>query len=63
MGMSSLIFVADETGASKPLPSKFTSAYAAVPAFRQCLPNRCLAIDFFVTVYKMTVYFCCGSSS
>jgi hypothetical protein len=43
MGTPLLIFVAAKTGASDPLPSKVTSASAAIPAFRQCLPNRCLA--------------------
>jgi hypothetical protein len=40
-----LLFVAAETGASSPLPSKFTFSSAAIPNFRQCLPSRCLAYD------------------
>jgi hypothetical protein len=38
-----LILVAEETGASELLPNKMTSASAAIPVFRQCLPSRCLA--------------------
>jgi hypothetical protein len=41
--MRLLIFVAAGTGASQLLPSKITSASAVIPAFRQCLPSRCLA--------------------
>jgi hypothetical protein len=43
MGMSFLIFVAAETGTRKPLPSKITSASAAIPSLRQCSPSHCLA--------------------
>jgi hypothetical protein len=49
-GMSLLIFVAEETGASEPLPRKLTSASASIPVFRQCLPSRCLAMDYSVTI-------------
>jgi hypothetical protein len=42
-GMSLLIFVAAETGTRENLPSKMTSASAAIPSFRQCLPSHCLA--------------------
>jgi hypothetical protein len=28
---------------SQPLPSKLTSVYVAIPAFRRCLPSHCLA--------------------
>jgi hypothetical protein len=38
-----LIFIAVETGVCMPLPSKLTSASAAILAFRPCLPSRCLA--------------------
>jgi hypothetical protein len=50
MGMFLLIFVAAETGAVEPLPSIMISAFA-IPAFRQCLPSRCLARDYSVTVH------------
>jgi hypothetical protein len=50
-GMSLLIFVAAETDASEPLPSKSTSASAATPTFRQWLPSRCLAMDYAVTIH------------
>jgi hypothetical protein len=33
------------------LPSKLTSASAAIPAFRPCLPSRCLAMDYSITIY------------
>jgi hypothetical protein len=36
-----VLSVAAET--SEPLPSKCTSASVASPAFRWCLPKRCLA--------------------
>jgi hypothetical protein len=45
MGISLLIFVAAETGASELLPSKMTSASAAIPAFRHCLLSRWLRND------------------
>jgi hypothetical protein len=48
-GMSLLISVSAETGVCVPLPSKLTSASAAIPAYRPCLPSRCLAVDYFVT--------------
>jgi hypothetical protein len=32
------------------LPSKMTSASVAIPAFRQCLPSRCIAMDYYVTI-------------
>jgi hypothetical protein len=47
--MPLLIFVAAETGVCVPLPSKLTSASAAIPAFRPCLPSRSLAMDYSVT--------------
>jgi hypothetical protein len=50
MGISLLIFVAVETGASEPLLSKLTCASAAIPALRQRLLNRCLAMDYSVTI-------------
>jgi hypothetical protein len=50
MGMSLSISVAAETAASESFPSKLTSASAAIPAFRQCLPSRCLAIDHSITI-------------
>jgi hypothetical protein len=50
MGMILLIFVAAETGVCVPLPSKLTSASAAIPAFRPCLPSRCLAVDYSFTI-------------
>jgi hypothetical protein len=37
---------------AKPLPSKLTSA-AAVLTFMQCLPSRCLAIDYFFTEFNV----------
>lgn len=43
-----LVFVAVETGASEPLPSKMTSASAVILELRQYLPSRCLAIDYYV---------------
>jgi hypothetical protein len=42
MGFSLLIFVAAKTDVSEPLPSKITFASAAISAFEQCLPSRCL---------------------
>jgi hypothetical protein len=45
METSLLIFAAAETGANEQLPSKMTSASGAIPAFRQCLPSRCLPMD------------------
>jgi hypothetical protein len=42
-GISLLIFVAAETGTREQLPNKITSASAAIPSFRQCLPSHCLA--------------------
>jgi hypothetical protein len=50
-GMHLLIFVAGETGVSVPLPSKLTSASAAIPAFRPCLSSRCLAMDIHITLW------------
>jgi hypothetical protein len=44
--MPLLLFVATETGVWVPLPSKLTSASAAIPAFMPCLPSRCLAMDY-----------------
>jgi hypothetical protein len=38
-GMCLLIFVAVETGVCVTLPSKLTSASAAIPAFGHCLPS------------------------
>jgi hypothetical protein len=52
-GIFLLIFVAAETGAGELLPSKMTSASAAVPAFRQCLLSRCLAMDYFVNIMEV----------
>jgi hypothetical protein len=51
-GMSLLIFVAAETGVSEPLASKMVSASAAIPAFRHCLPSRCLASDHIPSQYS-----------
>jgi hypothetical protein len=51
-----LIFVAAETGASEPLPSKMTSASAAIPAFGQCLPNRYLANGHIPSQYFFLYY-------
>jgi hypothetical protein len=48
--MNLLIFVAVETGVCVPLPSKLTSASGAVPAFRPCLPSRCLAMDYSIRI-------------
>jgi uncharacterized membrane protein len=48
--MTLLIFVAAETGLCVPLPSKLTSASAAIPAFRLCLPSRCLAMDYSIII-------------
>jgi hypothetical protein len=45
--MPLLIFVAAETGAIMPLRSKLT---AAIPAFSPCLPSRCLAMDYSITI-------------
>jgi hypothetical protein len=39
----SVVSDAAETRASEPLPSKWISSSLAIPAFRQCLPNRCLS--------------------
>jgi hypothetical protein len=33
-----------------PFPSKLTSASAAIPVFRPCLPNRCLAMDYSLKI-------------
>jgi hypothetical protein len=52
--MPLLIFVVAETGVCVPLPSKLTSAYAAIPAFRPCLPSRCLVMDYSFTIVKQT---------
>jgi hypothetical protein len=38
------------------LPSKLTSVSAAIPAFRQCLPSRCLAIDYLSQYYNHSLY-------
>jgi hypothetical protein len=46
-----LIFVAAETGVCVPLPSKLTSTSAAIPAFKPCLPSRCLAMNYSITIY------------
>jgi hypothetical protein len=56
MGMSLLIFVTAEKGVCVPLPSKFTSASAAIPAFKQSLPNRCPAMDYSVTIFLCILY-------
>jgi hypothetical protein len=48
--MNLLIFVAAETGVCVTLPSKLTSASAAIPTFRPCLPSRCLAMDYSITM-------------
>jgi hypothetical protein len=45
-----LIFLAAETGVCVPLPSKLTSASAAIPAFRPCLQSRCLVMDYSVII-------------
>jgi hypothetical protein len=36
-----------------PLPSKLSSASTAVPAFRPCLPNNYLAMDYTGTILFM----------
>jgi hypothetical protein len=51
-GISLLIFVAAEKGASELLPSKMTSTSAAIPAFRQCSWNRCLANGHILSKYQ-----------
>jgi hypothetical protein len=58
-GMSLLIFEASETGICVPWLSKLTSAPAAIPAFRPCLPSRCPAMDYSATVccYHQILYF------
>jgi hypothetical protein len=43
-----VLSIAVET--SEPLPSKLTSASAAILAFRQCLPSRFLAMDYSLTM-------------
>jgi hypothetical protein len=58
MGMSLLIFVAAETVAIEQLPSKMTSASAAIPGFGQCLPSRCLANGHIASQY-----FCMSTES
>jgi hypothetical protein len=45
----SVLSVGAET--SEPLPSKWTSASVAIPAFRRCLPNRCLANGHILSQY------------
>jgi hypothetical protein len=50
MGKSLLLYFAADTYASEPLPSKLTSVSVTIPAFRECLPSRCLAIDYSVTL-------------
>jgi hypothetical protein len=42
-------------GTSEPLPSKWTSDYVVIPAFRRCLPSRCLVTVIFVTIRCMGV--------
>jgi hypothetical protein len=32
------------------LPNKWNSASVVIPAFRRCLPNRCLAMVAFITI-------------
>jgi hypothetical protein len=44
------IFVAMETGICMLLPSKLSSASAAISAFRPCLLSRCLAMDYSITI-------------
>jgi hypothetical protein len=39
-----------ETGVCVPLPSKLTSASAAIPALRSCLPSRCFVMDYSITI-------------
>jgi hypothetical protein len=48
--MPLLIFVAAETGVCMLLPNKLTSASASIPAFTPCLPSRCLAKDYSITI-------------
>jgi hypothetical protein len=55
MGMFLLIFITAETGVCVPLPSKLTSASAAIPIFGPCLPSRCLSIDYSLAVYKNSI--------
>jgi hypothetical protein len=50
----SVLSVAAET--SEPLPSKLASASAAIPAFRQCLPSHCPAMDYSVIISKKKSY-------
>jgi hypothetical protein len=45
----SVLSVSAET--NEPLPSKLTSASPAIQNFLQCLPGRCLEMDYSVTVY------------
>jgi hypothetical protein len=56
MGMSLLIFIATETGASKPLHSKMTSTSADIPAFRQSLQSCCLANGHIPSQYVLLIY-------
>jgi hypothetical protein len=51
--MSLLIFIATETGASEPVPSKMTTTSAAILAIRQCLPSRCLANGHIPSQYNI----------
>jgi hypothetical protein len=49
-GMALLIFIAAETGVCMPLLSKLTSASDTLPAFKPCLPSRCLAMDYSIKI-------------
>jgi hypothetical protein len=48
--MPLLIFVAAETDVCMPFPGKLTSGSAAIAAFRQRFPSRCLAMDYSITI-------------
>jgi hypothetical protein len=52
-GMLLLISVAAETGVCVPLPSKLTSASAAIPAVKQWLLSRCLAMYYSITTLNV----------
>jgi hypothetical protein len=46
-----LILVAAETNVCMSLSSKLISA-SAIPASKLCLPSRCLAMDYFITIHS-----------
>jgi hypothetical protein len=49
-GIPLLILVLAEIGVCVRLPSKLTLDYVDIPAFRPCLPSRCLGMYYSVTV-------------